>query len=67
MLRLAGAFLLLLAPMRLAAQDAGAIVGRSARVYRSLSSLRADFVQVIDDKMIGKYDAKGVLIQAGDN
>ncbi len=66
-LRLAVASLLLLAPMRLAAQDAGAVVGRSARVYRSLSSLRADFVQVIDDKMIGKYDAKGVLIQAGDN
>jgi outer membrane lipoprotein carrier protein len=54
-------------PRPLAAQDPGAIVGRAARVYRSLASLRADFVQVIDDKMIGKYDAKGVLIQAGDN
>ena len=31
------------------AQDAAAIVGRSSRVYRSLSSLKADFVQVVDN------------------
>ena len=51
----------------LVAQDATAIVGRSARVYRGLGSLRANFVQVIDDQMIGRYEAKGVLVQSGQN
>jgi outer membrane lipoprotein carrier protein len=47
------------------AQDAQAIIGRSARVYRSLSSLRADFVQVIDNPMIDSAESKGTLAQAG--
>jgi outer membrane lipoprotein carrier protein len=47
------------------AQDAAAIVGRSSRVYRSLSSLRADFVQVIDNPMIDSAESRGTLIQAG--
>ena len=49
----------------LAAQDAQAIVGRSSRVYRSLSSLRADFVQVIDNPMIDSAESRGTLVQAG--
>jgi outer membrane lipoprotein carrier protein len=59
----------LLAPVELAAQttDAGAIVGRSARAYRALGSLRADFVQVIEDEMIGTFESRGVLVQAGQN
>lgn len=46
--------------------DAAAIIGRSARVYRSLSSLRADFVQVIDNPMIDSAESRGTLVQAGD-
>jgi outer membrane lipoprotein carrier protein len=48
-----------------AAQDAQAIIGRAARVYRSLASLRADFVQVIDNPMIDSAESKGTLVQAG--
>ena len=47
------------------AQDAAAIVGRSSRVYRSLSSLKADFVQVIDNPMIDSAESRGTLVQAG--
>ncbi len=47
------------------AQDAGAIIGRAARVYRSLGSLRADFDQVIDNPMIDSAESKGTLAQAG--
>jgi outer membrane lipoprotein carrier protein len=46
-------------------QDAGAIVGRSSRVYRSLGSLRADFVQLIDNPMIDSAESRGTLVQAG--
>jgi outer membrane lipoprotein carrier protein len=49
----------------LRAQDAQSIVGRSSRVYRSLASLSADFVQIIDNPMIDSAKSKGVLIQAG--
>jgi outer membrane lipoprotein carrier protein len=55
---------LLLAPPA-SAQDAQAIIGRSAQVYRSLGSLRADFVQVIDNPMIDSAESKGTLVQAG--
>ncbi|HEX6105694.1 MAG TPA: outer membrane lipoprotein carrier protein LolA [Gemmatimonadales bacterium] len=48
-----------------AAQDAEAIVGRASRVYRSLGSLRADFVQVIDNPMIDSAESRGTLVQAG--
>ena len=47
------------------AQDAGAIINRAARVYRSLGSLRADFDQVIDNPMIDSAESKGTLAQAG--
>jgi outer membrane lipoprotein carrier protein len=47
------------------AQDAAAIVGRSSRVYRSLASLKADFVQVIDNPMIDSAESRGTLMQAG--
>jgi outer membrane lipoprotein carrier protein len=45
--------------------DPDAIIGRAARVYRSLASLRADFVQVIDNPMIDSAESRGALIQAG--
>lgn len=47
------------------AQDAGEIIGRAARVYRSLASLQADFVQVIDNPMIDSAESKGKLVQSG--
>jgi outer membrane lipoprotein-sorting protein len=47
------------------AQDAQAIVGRSSRVYRSLASLTADFVQVINNPMIDSAESRGTLVQAG--
>ena len=48
------------------AQDAKELIGRASRVYRSLASLRADFVQVIDNPMIDSAESKGTLIQSGD-
>jgi outer membrane lipoprotein carrier protein len=61
---LSAAFLAVLA-MPAPAQDAAGIVGRSSRVYRSLASLRADFVQVIDNPMIDSAESRGTLIQSG--
>jgi outer membrane lipoprotein carrier protein len=55
----------LLAAGPLQAQDAAAVIGRAAKVYRSLGSLRADFVQVIDNPMIDSAQTKGTLVQAG--
>lgn len=48
------------------AQDASVIIGRAARVYRSLGSLQAEFVQVIDNPMIDSAESKGTLVQSGD-
>lgn len=64
---LAGLVLLVVTGSPLAAQDANAIVGRSGQAYRSLASMRADFVQTISDRMIGEFDSRGTLIQAGNN
>jgi len=59
--------LLPLAPGIVVAQDAQDIVGRSSRVYRSLSSMSADFVQVIDNPMIDSAESRGTLVQAGED
>jgi outer membrane lipoprotein carrier protein len=48
-------------------QSAGSVVARSARVYAALSSLRADFEQRIEDSLIGTFDSRGVVTQAGEN
>ena len=65
-MRLLVALLLALVPAATAsAQDADAVIGRSSRVYRSLSSLTADFVQVIDNPMIDSAESRGTLVQAG--
>jgi outer membrane lipoprotein carrier protein len=48
------------------AQDANELIGRASRVYRSLASLKADFVQVIDNPMIDSAESKGTLVQSGD-
>lgn len=47
--------------------DADALIGRAARTYRSLESLRADFEQVIADRMVGTFTSRGTLFQTGDN
>lgn len=57
--------LALTTPLAAQDRDADAIVGRSSRVYRSLSSLTADFVQVIDNPMIDSAESRGTLVQAG--
>lgn len=52
----------------LQAQDASAIVRRAGATYRSLSSLQADFIQVIADPALGDtLKTNGRLYQAGPN
>lgn len=71
MTRLGGALLALTllaaAPAAAQSADPGALIGRAARTYRSLQSLRADFVQVIADPMVGSFESRGTLFQTGDN
>jgi outer membrane lipoprotein carrier protein len=55
----------LMSPAPAQAQDANAVIGRAAKVYRSLSSLRANFVQVIDNPMIDSAESRGTMVQAG--
>jgi outer membrane lipoprotein-sorting protein len=51
-----------------AAQDPADVVGRASRVYRALSSLQADFEQVIQDRAQGDtLTGRGTVIQAGSN
>ena len=57
--------LALVAAAPLQAQNADAIIGRAAKVYRSLGSLQANFVQVIDNPMIDSAESTGTLVQAG--
>ncbi len=46
--------------------NAGILIARhAAEVYRGLSSFRADFVQVIDDSMLGQLNTRGRLYQSG--
>ena len=47
------------------AQDPAAIVERAARAYRGLTSFHADFRQVIADSMVGTFESRGRLAQAG--
>ncbi len=63
----------LLAAGVLIASPAGAqanakdVVARAARAYGDLSSLTADFEQRIEDSLIGTFDSRGNLVQAGQN
>lgn len=52
-------------PRLLPAQDGSAVIQRAAAAYQGLSAFRANFVQVIDDPMIGRFDSRGVLAQSG--
>ena len=49
------------------AQNAQNVVGRAARAYAALSSLRAEFEQRIEDSLIGTFESRGVVAQAGQN
>ena len=59
------ALLLLLPAQALHAQDAAAILQRTADTYRQLRSLGADFEQVIRSDMIGTFTSRGALAQSG--
>lgn len=46
--------------------DPRPLVEEASRVYQSLSSFRSDFRQVISDPMIGTFESRGRLTQAGE-
>ena len=46
--------------------DPAALITRAAQKYRSIPSFTADFRQVIDDSMVGVYESRGSLVQAGE-
>lgn len=46
--------------------DPAAIIARAAQKYRTIASFKADFRQVIDDSMVGVYESRGSLLQAGE-
>jgi outer membrane lipoprotein carrier protein len=46
--------------------DAAAIIERAAQTYQGITSFRADFRQVIADSMIGTFESRGKLVQAGE-
>jgi len=46
-------------------QDPLEIATRASRTYRALRAISADFVQTIEDRMLGPQEASGHLIQAG--
>ncbi len=51
-----------------AGQDPQAIVGRAGRLYRNLTSLEAQFVQIIEDRAQGDtLTSRGTITQGGDN
>jgi outer membrane lipoprotein-sorting protein len=63
------ALLLVALPVSLPAQqgDGQAIAARAASIYRSLTSLSAEFTQVIDDEALGRLESHGTLVQSGQN
>lgn len=65
-MRLLLAALLLTAAPPQADPDPRALVEQAAKAYRTITSFTADFRQVIDDPMIGEYDSRGRLVQAGE-
>ena len=53
------------APPAHAQTNSDTVIERAARAYQQLSSFQADFRQVIADSMIGTFESKGRLLQAG--
>lgn len=60
------AALLLAPPPPQADPDPRALVEQAAKAYRAIPSFTADFHQVINDPMIGAYDSRGRIVQAGE-
>ena len=50
---------------RAGAQNGAAVMNRAAGAYLALNSFSADFQQVIHDSMLGTYQSRGTLVQAG--
>ena len=66
MMPLCAALLLLAGPPQ-ADPDPRALIEKAARSYRAITSFTADFKQVIADSMIGTYESRGRIIQAGES
>jgi outer membrane lipoprotein carrier protein len=67
MTAIAGAITLSLhASLRAQEPDPRPIVEQASRVYQQLTSFRSDFRQVISDPMIGTFESRGRLTQAGE-
>lgn len=47
------------------AQEAEPVMERAARTYRGLSALQAEFRQVVANEMVGTFESRGTLAQAG--
>lgn len=62
-----GAALLLLAGPPQADPDPRVLIEKAARSYRAITSFTADFKQVIADSMIGTYESRGRIVQAGES
>jgi outer membrane lipoprotein carrier protein len=58
--------LLLVAQAQQADPDPRTIINRAARSYRTLTSFTAEFRQVISDSMIGTFESRGRIVQAGE-
>ncbi len=48
------------------ASSSGQILERAAKAYQGITAFRADFRQVIADSMIGTFESRGKLVQAGE-
>jgi len=56
------ALAMLLAPLPLSAQDAPTVLARAEQAYRAVTSLRAEFEQIISNPMLGKPErSEGTL------
>ncbi len=66
MIALCAALLLLAGPPQ-ADPDPRALIEKAARSYRAITSFTADFKQVIADSMIGTYESRGRIVQAGES
>ncbi len=47
--------------------DPRAIIADAAARYQAMTAFRADFRQILADSMIGTYDSRGQLVQAGES
>lgn len=60
------ALVLLATPLAQGEPDPRLLIERAARAYRNAISFTADFRQVIADSMIGTFESRGRIVQAGE-